>query len=254
MSTWSTRIAAAATAGCLSVLIAGAAGAAEITGVAGMGPLPEVVGALIPAFERASGHKVKMDYVGGPALLAAAKDGKADIVITGVEVVDDLVKDGSVPAANRANIFHSRVGVAVREGTPKPNIGTSEALKAALVAAKTVGYSQGTSGVHFLTVIARLGLVDVIKSKAVVVQGRPVGAAIASGEAEIGVQQVAELMPVPGITLLGDLPGDLQKTIVYTAAVPAKAKESEAAKAFVKFLTSEAAVNVYKNKGMTPPI
>jgi len=253
MSTWS-KITAAATAGCLSVLIAGnATNAAEITGVAGMGPLPEVMGALVPVFERASGHKVKMDFVGGPALLTAAKEGKADIVVTGVEVVDDLTKDGSIPAANRANVFHSRVGVAVREGAPKPNIGTAEALKAALVAAKSVAYSQGTSGQHFLTVIARLGLVDALKPKAVVVQGRPVGAAIASGEAEIGVQQVAELMPVPGITLLGDLPGDFQNTIIYTAAVPAKAKEQDAAKAFVKFLSSEAAMSVYKAKGMMPP-
>jgi molybdate transport system substrate-binding protein len=247
-------MAAATSAGCLVALIAvSIAGAAEITAVAGMGPLPEVMGALIPPFERASGHKVNISYVGGPALVSAAKDGKADIVVTGIEAIDDLAKEGAVPAANRANIFLSRVGVAVREGAPKPNIGTPEALKAALVAAKTVAYSQGTSGQHFTTVIAKLGLVEALKPKTLIVQGRPVGAAVASGEADIGVQQVAELMPVPGITLIGELPKDLQKIIVYTAAVPAKAKEQDAAKAFLKFLASEPAVAVFKSKGMNPP-
>ena len=146
----------------------------------------------------------------------------------------------------------SRVGVAVRAGAAKPDIGTADALKAALLAAKTVAYSQGASGQHFVTVIARLGLIDALKPKTIIVQGRPVGAAVASGEAEIGVQQVAELLPVPGIDLVGPLPGDLQKIIVYAAGVPAKAKEPDAAKAFVKFLASETAVAVLKKKGMDP--
>lgn len=253
MRTWS-KITTAASAGCLAVLIvATVADATEITAVAGMGPLPEVMGALIPGFERATGHKVNISYVGGPALLSAVKEGKADFVVTGVEVIDELAKEGVVPAANRANVFLSRVGVAVRDGAPKPNISTPEALKAALVAAKTVAYSQGASGQHFTTVIARLGLVEAIKAKTIIVQGRPVGAAVASGEAEIGIQQVAELMPVPGINLIGELPRDLQKIIVYTAAVPAKAKEQDAAKAFMKFLASEPAVSVFKSKGMNPP-
>jgi len=253
MNTWS-KIAATAAA-CLSGLIAGTpATAAEIVAVAGAGPLPEVIGAaLVPAFERASGHKVKISFVGAPALMAQVKEGKVDFVVTGSEVVDDLVKDGAVAPGGSAKIFLSRVGVAVREGAPKPEIGTPDALKAALVAAKSVAYSQGASGQRFLTVIARLGLTDTLKPKTLVVQGRPVGAAVASGEAEIGVQQVAELMPVPGITLVGPLPGDLQRIIPYSAAVPVKAKEAEAARALLKFLGSEAAVSIYKAKGMNAP-
>src|SRR5262249_32027484 len=145
-------------------------------------------------------------------------------------------------------------GVAVRQGATKPNIATPDNLKAALVAAKTVGYSQGASGQHFLTVIQRLGLVDVIKPKAVIVTGRPVGAAIASGEAAIGIQQGAEPLPVPGIDFVGPLPGDLQKILVYSVGVPAKAKEAEAARALVKFLSSEAAVSKFKQMGMDPAI
>jgi molybdate transport system substrate-binding protein len=121
-----------------------------------------------------------------------------------------------------------------------------------LVAAKTVGYSQGASGQHFLTVIERLGLVDVVKAKAVIVQGRPVGAAIASGEAEIGVQQVAELLPVAGIDLVGPLPGDLQKIIPYGTGIPVKAKEADAARALVSFFGTEAVVSKLKQMGMDP--
>jgi molybdate transport system substrate-binding protein len=148
----------------------------------------------------------------------------------------------------------SRVGVAVKAGAPKPDIGSADALKAALIAAKSVAYSQGASGRHFLTVIARLGLVDTLKPKTVIVQGKPVGAAVAAGEAEIGVQQVAELLPVPGIDLVGPLPGDLQKIIVYDADIPSGAKNAEAAKALIAFLSSEAAVSMLKQKGMDPAV
>jgi molybdate transport system substrate-binding protein len=248
------KITTLAAAGCLSMSIAGTgANAAEVTAVAGAGPLPELMGALIPVFEKSSGHKVKISFIGAPALKEQVVDGKADLAVTNSEVVDVFVKDGSVRADGNVRIFLSRVGVAVREGAPKPNISTPEALKAALVAAKSVAYSQGASGQHFLTVIARLGLVDVLKSKSVIVQGRPVGAAVASGEAEIGIQQVAELLPVPGITLIGEMPGDLQKIIPYSIGISAKAKEADAAKALAKFLSTEAAVSVFKAKGMNPP-
>src|SRR5712691_2340099 len=179
MNSWS-KIAATTMAGCLGALIAGIpATAAEITAVAGAGPLPEVMGALIPVFERASRHKVKISFVGAPALTAQVKEGKVDLVITGAEAINGFVKDGSVAADGSARIFLSRVGVAVRAGALKPDIGTADALKAALVAAKSVAYSQGASGQHFLTVIARLGLTDTLKPKTLVVQGRPVGAAVA---------------------------------------------------------------------------
>ncbi len=105
----------------------------------------------------------------------------------------------------------SKVGIAVKAGAPKLDVSTPEQLKAALLVAKTVGYSQGASGQHFLTVLQRLGITDPVKGKAVVVQGRPVGAAIATGEAEIGVQQVAELRPVSGVDQFAELPGELQK-------------------------------------------
>jgi molybdate transport system substrate-binding protein len=116
-----------------------------------------------------------------------------------------------------------------------------------------VGYSQGASGQHFLTVLQKLGITDPVKSKAVVVQGRPVGAAVASGEAEIGVQQVAELRPVPGVDQFAEMPAELQKQIPYSAGIAAKAKDQAIARALVSFLRSAPAQDVLKRKGMDLP-
>jgi molybdate transport system substrate-binding protein len=248
------RVVAWAAAGCLCVLSAGSAAlAAEINLVSTPGPMPEVLGALVPMFEHASGNKVTVKFQAGPQTLGQLKEGAGiDLLIADEEVIEDFVKAGLIAQGGSTKVMLSRVGVAVKAGAPKPNIGSADAFKAALIAAKSVAYSQGASGRHFQSVIARLGLVDTLKPKTVVVQGKPVGAAVAAGEAEIGVQQVAELMPVPGIDLVGPLPAELQKIIVYVAAVPAKAKDPEAAKALAKFFASDAAVTVMKQKGMNP--
>ena len=241
-------------AGCFSALVAGtAANAAEITVVAGGGPLPDVLGTLMPMFESATGNKVKISFKGGPAVTADVKQGAADLVIIGTDAVDQLAASGDVMGNGKTLLMISKVGIAVKAGAPKPDVSTPDKLKAALLAAKTVGYSQGASGQHFETIIQKLGIADAVKSKAVVVQGRPVGAAIASGEAEIGVQQVAELRPVRGVDQFGEMPGDLQKQIPYSAGIPAKAKDAATARALVSFLRSEAAQEVLKRKGMDLP-
>ena len=199
-----TKFAAVTAAGCLSALVAGAASAGEIIVVSSGGPLPDVMGTLVPMFEKATGNKVKISFKGGPAVAADVKQGAADLVITNTEVVDDLA---NAAACRRQDpLMISKVGIAVKAGAPKPDVSTPDKLKAALLAAKTVGYSQGASGQHFATVLDKLGIADAIKPKAVVVQGRPVGAAIASGEAELGFQQVAELRPVAGVDQFAELP------------------------------------------------
>ena len=253
MNAWS-KVAAVAMAGCLSALVAGVpASAAEITVVASGGPLPDVLGTLMPMFESATGNKVNISFKGGPAITADVKQGAADLVITGTEGVDELAKSGDVAANGETLLMISKVGIAVKAGAAKPDVSTPDKLKAALLAAKTVGYSQGASGQHFLTVIQKLGIADAVKGKAVVVQGRPVGAAIASGEAEIGVQQVAELRPVRGVDQFGEMPGDLQKQIPYSAGISAKAKDAATARALVSFLRSAPAQDVLKRKGMDLP-
>ena len=251
MNAWS-KAAAVTIAGCLSALVAGVAGhAAEITVIASGGPLPDVMGTLVPMFESATGNKVKISFKGGPAVAADVKQGAADLVVTNTEVVDKLAAAGDV--AGGTLLMISKVGVAVKSGAPKPDISTPDKLKAALLAAKTVGYSQGASGRHFQTVIEKLGIADAIKGKAVIAQGRPVGAAIASGEAEIGVQQVAELRPVPGTEVIGEMPAALQKLIPYSAGIVAKGKDAKGARALVSFLRSEPALDVLKRKGMDVP-
>jgi molybdate transport system substrate-binding protein len=251
MNAWS-KFAAVILAGCLGALVAGTeANAAEITVVASGGPLPDVMGTLLPMFESATGNKVKISFKGEAAIAADLKQGAADLAITNTEVVDELATGGDVAGNGKTLLMISKVGVAVKVGAPKPDISTPDKFKAALMAAKTVGYSQGSSGRHVLTVIQKLGIADAVK--AVIAQGRPVGAAVASGEAEIGMQQVAELRPVPGIDVIGELPADLQKQIPYSAGIPAKAKDAETARALVTFLRSAAAQDVLKRKGMDLP-
>jgi len=253
MKAWS-KFVAASFACCLSALVAGApAHAAQITVVAGGGPLPDVMGTLLPMFEKATGNKVTISFKGAPAIAADLKQGAADLVITNSEIVDELVTSGDLASGSKTLLMISKIGIAVKAGAARPDVSTPDKLKAALLAAKTVGYSQGTSGQHFQTVMQKLGITDAIKAKAVVVQGRPVGAAIASGEAEIGVQQVAELRPVAGVDVIGEMPAALQKQIPYSAGVAAKAKDAATARALVSFLRSEAALDVLKRKGMDLP-
>jgi molybdate transport system substrate-binding protein len=251
MKTWS-QFLALAFAGGLSAMAA-SAGAAEITVVAGGGPLPDVMGTLLPMFEKASGNKVTVSFKGEPGATADLKSGAADLVIINTEVVDALAKDGTVAANGNTLVMISKVAVGVKAGAKRPDVSTPDKLKAALLAAKTVGYSQGSSGQHFQTVMQRLGIADAIKPKAVVVQGRPVGAAIASGEAEIGIQQVAELRPVAGVDVIGELPPELQKKIPYSAGISAKAKDAATARALVAFLHSQPAKDVLTRKGMDLP-
>ena len=253
MKTWSKFI-AITIAGCLSALLAGVpARAAEITVVAGGGPLPDVMGTLLPMFEKATGNTLKISFKGAPQITADLKSGAADLVITNSEVVDELATSGDVGREGKTLLMISKVGIAVKAGAKRPDVSTPDKLKAAMLAAKTVGYSQGSSGQHMQTVMQKLGITDAIKPKAVVVQGRPVGAAIASGEAEIGFQQVAELRPVKGVDQFGELPPELQTKIPYSAGVAAKAKDAATARALVTFLRSPAAMAVLKRKGMDLP-
>ena len=227
--------------------------AAEISVVAGGGPLPDVMGTLLPMFEKATGNKVKFASKGTPEISADLKSGAADVVVTNSEIVDELATKGDVAGNGKTLLMISKVGIGVKAGAPKPDVSTPDMLKAALLAAKTVGYSQGASGLHFQTVMQKLGVTDAIKPKAIIVQGRPVGAAIAAGEAEIGIQQVAELRPVAGVEVIGELPPALQKQIPYSAGIGAKAKDAATARALVTFLRSPAAQDVLKRKGMDLP-
>jgi molybdate transport system substrate-binding protein len=253
MRQWS-KIAAAVTAGCLSVTIAGtAAKAAEIVLVT-TGAVEQIMKGLIPPFERASGHKVSMSVFGtGPAVAKVIEGAFADLILLGPDALGELAKVGKVNGGTITPAFNSRIGLAVRAGAKKPDIGTDEALKKTLLDAKSIGHSIGPSGEHFSkSIIVRLGIADQVKPKITVVRGMPVAAAVAKGDVEIGIHQIAELMPIPGIDIVGELPADLNKTIVYATGITTMVKQLDAANALVRYLHLESSAPVIKKNGMDP--
>jgi len=249
-----TKIVAMAAAGCLGAMAAAsAAQAAEIV-VTSSTAMREVVEELAAMFERASGNKVSMTFQSGVETSQKIAAGAvADLVVTTPEAIDELVRDGKVAAGSRVNFVQSGVGVAVRTGAPKPDISTPAGFKNAVLAAKTVGISKGPSGVYLMSIMARLGIADQVKAKAVTPElGQRVGNLIARGEAEIGVQQITELLPIAGIDFLGPLPDELQTKIGYATARPLTGKQPAAAAALVKFMSSQAALPVMKKMGLDP--
>ncbi|HEY6254521.1 MAG TPA: substrate-binding domain-containing protein [Xanthobacteraceae bacterium] len=236
-----------------AAMMATGARAAEIT-VIGSTAMTEFIEAVAPLFEHDSGHKVKASFLSGSALPVKVKEGVgADLIITTPETVDDLVKAGKLVAGSRLDFIRSSAGVAVRAGAPKPDISTPEAFKNALLAAKSVGISQGPSGIYMLSLLERLGILDAVKAKAIfTAPGQRVGLVIADGRAEIGVQQITELLAMKGIDYVGPLPPTLQTTIVYATARPTNAKETAAADTFAKFLTSKEVVPTARKMGLDP--
>jgi len=249
-----TKIAAFLTAVIFGLLGADPTRAAEIALVT-TNAVEQILHDLIPGFEHSAGHTVRMSVYGTGLAVAKVKDGSEmpDLVLLSPTALGDLANAGKVAAGTITDAFRSRVGLAVRAGAPKPDIGTADAFKATLLRAKSIGHSIGPSGEYFSTeLIQRLGIAEALKPKITVVRGRPVAAAVAAGEVEVGIHQIAELMQVKGIDIVGPLPDDLQKTIIYATGVAAAAKQPNAAKALVKFLSTEATVPAIKKNGMDP--
>jgi molybdate transport system substrate-binding protein len=241
-----------------ALLLSGAAGAAEVR-VMISGGLTAAYNALVPEFERATGHKVLTAY--GPSMgttvnaipVRLERGEPADVLIMVGYALGDLVKQGKVVADSRIDLVKSPIGVAVKSGAPKPDISTADAVRRALLAAKSVAYSDSASGVYVSTeMFGKLGIADAMKDKAKKIPATPVGEIVAHGEAEIGLQQISELKPVAGIDIVGPLPDDLQKITVFSAGVASVAKEPDAGKALIKFLASPAARAEIVRSGMEP--
>jgi molybdate transport system substrate-binding protein len=253
-------LAAAAHIGFMFMLMLGInAEAAELKVLSAIG-MQSVLEDLGPKFERVVGHELALSFVTAGAAVKRAQDGEAaDVVIATRQGIDGLVKNGKAAADNVTALASAGISVAVRKGAPKPDISSPDALKRTLLAAKSISYvdpaSGGASGIHFAKVLDRLGVASEVKSKTAFPNPQnpaEVGALVANGEAEIGVHIIVELIPVAGIDIVGPLPGDLQNTIVFVAAVMGSAKDAEAAKALVNFLRTPEAVAVIKAKGMEP--
>ena len=235
------------------LLFAGAATAAEIK-VLSSNAIKETYLELVPGFERATEHKVATIWAGTVEIMKRMQAGETfDLIIMAGPSLDELVKLGKIVPGSRVDLVRSGVGVAVRAGAPKPDISSSDAVKKALLAARSIGFSTGPSGVYLAGLFQRMGIADEIKPKLKQVPpGVPVGTIIASGEAEIGFQQMSELIHVAGIDYLGPLPADIQRITVFSGGIHTGAKQADAAKALVKFLTAPAAVPVIKKHGLEP--
>jgi molybdate transport system substrate-binding protein len=225
--------------------------AAEIKVLASNG-VREALLELAPAFERETGNKLVITFGLAAALKRQIEAGEAfDLAILTSSGIDDLAKQGKVDAASRASIARSGVGIGIKKGGPRPDIGTPGAFKRTLLAAKSITWAkEGASGIYFASLLERIGIADQIKPKAVVAaSGAEVGKLVAGGQVELGVILVNELMAAPGVEVLGPLPAELQNYTVFHAGVGVGSKDSSAAKALIKFLTTPAAGAVFKAKG-----
>ncbi|HUN70559.1 MAG TPA: substrate-binding domain-containing protein [Burkholderiales bacterium] len=249
--------------GVAALFVAGGASAADVRVMISAGfyrPYSE----LVPAFERASGHRLVTTR--GPSMgdspeaipARLARGEAADVVIMDGGAADELVKRGLARADSKVELARSLVGMVVREGAAKPDIGSVEAFRNALLAAKSIAYSDSGSGTYLSTkLFPRLGVADQVAGKSRKVRGppsgEPVAAVVARGEAEIGFQQVSELIHVPGVAFVGALPPELQPGFSFAGAVTRVAREPEAASALLRFLASPEAAPAILKAGLAPP-
>jgi molybdate transport system substrate-binding protein len=209
---------------------------------------------LVPAFERMSGAKLTITWGSANSLLKELEAGAAgDLAVLTAEAIDELIARGVVVPESRVDLARSGIGIAVRKGAAKPDIATPEALERALLAAKSVAHSKtGMSGIYFPTVLARLGIAEAMKGRIVTPEpGTPVGEVVANGDAELGVQQISELLPVAGIEIVGPLPAALQKITTFSAGVLAGSKDRDAAMALAKYVATQSPP-LLKSKGLEP--
>lgn len=212
-----------------------------------------VIEELQPRFERAVGHPVVIEYGSTSALMRKIDAGTPfDVAILTSEAIGDLVKESKAVAGTRSDFARCGVGVAVRTGAPKPDIGTPAALKRTLQAAKSITYAgDGASRGYIDKMLERLGLVEETKPKIILTKGSgPAMASVASGQTALVMTLMSELLPVHGIDVVGPFPAELQNYVDFGAAAGAKASQPEAAKALIAFLKSPEAAPVYKSKGM----
>jgi len=211
-----------------------------------------VLGELIPQFERASSHAVSISYDPAKVMMERIARGEtADLAILGGSAIEDLIRDGKVAPGSKRRIASCGVGIAVLAGAPNPDIGSLDAFKNALLAAKSIAWTQeGASGIYFTKLIERLGIAGPVQARAVRQPGGLIGELVAARKAELAVQQIPELMAVPGIELVGPLPQEIQMTTVSAAGIFAGAKQPAAARALIDFLSTPASARVFKARGL----
>ena len=249
--------------GVAAMSIGGAASAADVHVMISAG-FYRVYSELGPAFERTSGHRLITTR--GPSMgdspeaipARLARGEPADVVILDGGAADELGGRGWVRAGSKVELARSLIGMVVRAGSTKPDIGSVETFRSTLLAAKSIAYSDSGSGTYLSTTLfPKLGIADQVAGKSRKVRGppsgEPVAAVVARGEAEIGFQQVSELIHVPGVTFVGAIPAELQPGFSFAGALTSAARQPEAANALIRFLASPEAAPAILKAGLTPP-
>ena len=209
---------------------------------------------LVPAFEAQTGYKIEVDWAPTTVIMTKLAEGAtADAVLLVAGSLDELVAAGKVDGATKQVVLRSRLGVAVAKGAPHPDISDVEAFKKAMTSARSVAYSRGgQSGVHFAPLLQRLGIADAVNAKATIIPAGFTAEKLVTGEADIAIQQISELAVVPGIEIVGPLPGDTQKVTTFAAGVMTGSAHAEAAAQFVASLVTATAFAAYDAARLDP--
>jgi molybdate transport system substrate-binding protein len=238
------------------IVTAGPAPAAEIDAMISTA-MHAAIEQLAPPFERVSGHTLRVSYGPSGGLARRFNGGEAaDLIVVESKVLDELIKQGKV-TPGRTDVARTGIGIAVRKGAPRPDVSSPEALKRALLAAKSIAHTApaggGVTAAHIIGVFEKLGIAAEVAPKVKLAAGGPdgrVSVLVSSGQAEIGLQLASELMSNPEVEVIGMLPPELQLIAILSAGITAGAKQPEAAKAFVGHLAAPEAMPIYKAKGL----
>jgi molybdate transport system substrate-binding protein len=240
----------------MTLAAGGASNAADVK-VLTAGAFKQIVLAMQPEFEKQTGHRLVVDNETVGALMKRIESGETfDVVFVSPSAVDELIAKGKAAVGSRTDLARVGIGVMVKDGAPKPDVGTVDAFKRAVLAAKSVAFidpaSGGSSGIYLVKLFDQMGIGDQVKAKAKLKQGGYVADLIVSGAAELGIHQISEIVPVKGVTLVGPLPKEIQNYTTYSAGISATTAQGDAARALVKILSGSAAAELLKSKGMEP--
>jgi len=242
----------------INALLAGVVCAADIQ-VITSGAFAEALKELAPEYEKQSPNKIIISY--GSSMGAApdsipsrlSKGEQFDVLILAAPALDTFMKDGVLRSGTRVDLVASVMGAVVKTGAPKPDISTMPGLKSALLNAKSVAYSASASGVYLSTeLFPKMGISEQMDKTARKIYSERVASVVARGDAELGFQQVSELIPIPGVDFIGELPPEAQKTVLFSAGITSNTKNQEASKDLIQFLASKKAVPIIQKAGLKP--
>jgi molybdate transport system substrate-binding protein len=225
----------------------------RLTGISSMATRA-LLADLADAYRQQSGIELSVESVGGVEAARRIEAGEAfDVVVLAADVIDKLVASGRALAGSRTDVVHSGVAVAVRAGAPRPDIGSETALRQALLAARSIGYSTGPSGVALLKLFERWGIADALRVRIVQAPpGVPVGALVARGEVELGFQQRSELMHLEGIDLIGEMPPGAQIVTTFSAALCTASTQAAEVRELLEYMQSPQTAALKRRHGMEP--